>query len=263
MSVLGEMTSGFAHELNQPLSAIRHYAQGCLIRLQSQDPTHTLLSALEHIDQQAQRGAETLRNLRRWVSQAQGSPVRTEEWENISIYEAVHHVWQLLRMAQQFPTLTLHSNIDRALTVSLPPVLLEQVFANLILNAAQAGATTLWMDASSSPHGVRITLQDNGGGIDDVLLHQAFQPFMTSRKEGMGLGLVICQRLVRYGEGEIGLRNQTAPDGLPGVAVELDFTQQGRRAAMAMIHLLDDDMAVTDACAFLLESPGYPVTCWE
>ncbi|HGY1227283.1 TPA: tetrathionate respiration histidine kinase TtrS [Citrobacter farmeri] len=229
MSVLGEMTSGFAHELNQPLSAIRHYAQGCLIRLQSQDPTHTLLPALEHIDQQAQRGAETLRNLRRWVSQAQGSPVRTEEWENISIYEAVHHVWQLLRMAQQFPTLTLHSNIDRVLTVSLPPVLLEQVFANLILNAAQAGATTLWMDASSSPHGVRITLQDNGGGIDDVLLHQAFQPFMTSRKEGMGLGLVICQRLVRYGQGEIGLRNQTAPDGLPGVAVELDFTQQGEK----------------------------------
>lgn len=78
-------------------------------------------------------------------------------------------------------------------------------------------------------HGVRITLQDNGGGIDDVLLHQAFQPFMTSRKEGMGLGLVICQRLVRYGQGEIGLRNQTAPDGLPGVAVELDFTQQGEK----------------------------------
>ncbi|HCD7550294.1 TPA: PhnD/SsuA/transferrin family substrate-binding protein [Citrobacter farmeri] len=229
MSVLGEMTSGFAHELNQPLSAIRHYAQGCLIRLQSQDPTHTILPALEHIDQQAQRGAETLRNLRRWVSQAQGSPVRTEEWENISIYEAVHHVWQLLRMTQQFPTLTLHSNIDRALTVSLPPVLLEQVLANLILNAAQAGATTLWMDASSSPHGVRITLQDNGGGIDDALLHQAFQPFMTSRKEGMGLGLVICQRLVRYGQGEIGLRNKTAPDGLRGVAVELNFTQQGEK----------------------------------
>ena len=73
---------------------------------------------------------------------------------------------------------------------------------------------------------MRITLQDNGGGIDDTLLHQAFQPFKTSRKEGMGLGLVICQRLVRYGQGEIGLRNQIAPDGLPGVAVELDFKQQ-------------------------------------
>ncbi|MCO4157569.1 tetrathionate respiration histidine kinase TtrS [Citrobacter amalonaticus] len=230
MSVLGEMTSGFAHELNQPLSAIRHYAQGSLIRLQSQDPAHALLPALEHIDRQAQRGAETLRNLRRWVSQAQGSPIRTEEWENISIHEAVQHVWQLLRMAQQFPTLTLHSNIDRALTILLPPVLLEQVLANLILNAAQAGATTLWIDASASTPGVRMMLQDNGGGIDEALLHQAFQPFKTSRKEGMGLGLVICQRLVRYGQGEINLRNQTAPDGQPGVAVVLDFTQQEARS---------------------------------
>lgn len=73
MSVLGEMTSGFAHELNQPLSAIRHYAQGCTIRLQKQDPQHPLLPALGHIDQQAQRGAETLRNLRHWVSQRTGS----------------------------------------------------------------------------------------------------------------------------------------------------------------------------------------------
>jgi signal transduction histidine kinase len=54
MSVLGEMTSGFAHELNQPLSAIRHYAQGCLIRLRGQDEQHPLLPALEHIDTQAQ-----------------------------------------------------------------------------------------------------------------------------------------------------------------------------------------------------------------
>ncbi|MCR9030971.1 HAMP domain-containing histidine kinase, partial [Citrobacter amalonaticus] len=184
----------------------------------------------EHIDRQAQRGAETLRNLRRWVSQAQGSPIRTEEWENISIHEAVQHVWQLLRMAQQFPTLTLHSNIDRALTILLPPVLLEQVLANLILNAAQAGATTLWIDASASTPGVRMMLQDNGGGIDEALLHQAFQPFKTSRKEGMGLGLVICQRLVRYGQGEINLRNQTAPDGQLGVAVVLDFTQQEVRS---------------------------------
>lgn len=69
MSVLGEMTSGFAHELNQPLSAIRHYARGCLIRLRAADEQHPLLPALEQIDQQAQRGADTLRNLRHWVSQ--------------------------------------------------------------------------------------------------------------------------------------------------------------------------------------------------
>ena len=85
MSVLGEMTSGFAHELNQPLSAIRHYAQGCLIRLRGQDEQHPLLPALEHIDAQAQRGADTLRNLRQWVSQAQGNPVLTDDWQAINV----------------------------------------------------------------------------------------------------------------------------------------------------------------------------------
>lgn len=201
MSVLGEMTSGFAHELNQPLSAIRHYAQGCLIRLRAADEQHPLLPALEQIDQQAQRGADTLRNLRHWVSQAQGNPVLTEAWKAIAIREAIDHVWQLLRMAQQFPTVTLHTEVSAALRVTLPSVLLEQVLANIILNAAQAGATHLWVVAERTENGISIVLQDNAGGIDEALLRQAFQPFMTTRKEGMGLGLAICQRLVRYGRG--------------------------------------------------------------
>ncbi|MDH8147133.1 tetrathionate respiration histidine kinase TtrS [Klebsiella pneumoniae] len=231
MSVLGEMASGFAHELNQPLSAIRHYAEGCLVRLRAQDEQHPLLSALEQIDGQAQRGADTLRNLRLWVSQSQGHPVMKEEWERIGIREAILHVWQLLRMAQHYPAVTLHTQVNAALAVTLPPVLLEQVLANLILNAAQAGAITVWIDAERDESSIRITLQDNAGGIDETLLYQVFQPFMTTRKEGMGLGLVICQRLVRYGQGEIGIINQTAPDGLAGVAVVLQFTQREERSS--------------------------------
>ncbi|MCS4269801.1 MULTISPECIES: tetrathionate respiration histidine kinase TtrS [Raoultella] len=226
MSVLGEMTSGFAHELNQPLSAIRHYAQGCAIRLQAEDRQHPLLPALEHIDQQAQRGADTVRNLRRWVSQAQGNPVPTDEWESIAVGDALQHVWQLLGMAQHFPALALHNGARGDLRITLPPVLLEQVLANLILNAAQAGATAVWLEATGEAGGLRITLQDNGGGIDDALMQQVFQPFVTSRREGMGLGLVICQRLVRYCQGEIAIVNRTAPDGLAGVAVVLDFTHR-------------------------------------
>ena len=226
MSVLGEMTSGFAHELNQPLSAIRHYAQGCAIRLQAEDQQHPLLPALEHIDQQAQRGADTVRNLRRWVSQARGNPVPTDEWESIAVGDALQHVWQLLGMAQHFPALALHNGARGDLRITLPPVLLEQVLANLILNAAQAGATAVWLEATGEAGGLRITLQDNGGGIDDALMQQVFQPFVTSRREGMGLGLVICQRLVRYCQGEIAIVNRVAPDGLVGAAVILDFTHR-------------------------------------
>ncbi|QLW74857.1 PhnD/SsuA/transferrin family substrate-binding protein [Citrobacter freundii] len=229
MSVLGEMTSGFAHELNQPLSAIRHYAQGCLIRLRSQDQQHPLLPALEQIDAQAQRGADTLRNLRLWASQAQGNPVMTDDWQAINIRDAVHHVWQLLRMTQQFPDVTLQTTVSANLTLTLPSVLLEQVLANLVLNAAQAGASTVWFTAQHEDDGISIQVQDNAGGIDETQLYQAFQPFMTTRKEGMGLGLVICQRLVRYAGGEISINNQQAPDGRAGVAVRLHFkpTQKG------------------------------------
>ncbi|QMJ03474.1 PhnD/SsuA/transferrin family substrate-binding protein [Citrobacter freundii] len=229
MSVLGEMTSGFAHELNQPLSAIRHYAQGCLIRLRSQDQQHPLLPALEQIDAQAQRGADTLRNLRLWASQAQGNPVMTDDWQAINIRDAVHHAWQLLRMTQQFPDVTLQTTVSANLTLTLPSVLLEQVLANLVLNAAQAGASTVWFTAQHEDDGISIQVQDNAGGIDETQLYQAFQPFMTTRKEGMGLGLVICQRLVRYAGGEISINNQQAPDGRAGVAVRLHFkpTQKG------------------------------------
>lgn len=223
MSILGEMTSGFAHEINQPLSAIRHYAEGCLIRLRKQDPQHPLLPALEHIDSQAQRGADTLRNLRHWVSQARGNPVLTEEWKVTGIRDAISHVWQLLRMSQHFPTVTLHADVDPALTLTLPLMLLEQVLANLILNAAQAGATTVWLEAEEGNHSMSILLRDNAGGIDDAVLHQAFQPFVTTRQEGMGLGLVICQRLVRYGQGDISISNQTSPDGQTGAVVILHF----------------------------------------
>lgn len=232
MSVLGEMTSGFAHELNQPLSAIRHYAQGCLIRLRSQDQQHPLLPALEHIDTQAQRGADTLHNLRQWVSQAQGNPVMTDDWQVVNVHDAIHHVWQLLRMPQQFPAVALQMQIGKALTLTLPSVLLEQVLANLVLNAAQAGATTVWFSAQREEGDVSIQVQDNAGGIDEVQLYQAFQPFMTTRKEGMGLGLAICQRLVRYANGDIEIKNHQAPDEKAGVVVTLHFKQNpegGRR----------------------------------
>lgn len=226
MSVLGEMTSGFAHELNQPLCAIRHYAEGCLIRLGAQNEHPSLRVALEEIDRQAQRGADTLRNLRHWVSQAQGNPVMTQEWECVNVREAILHVWRLLRMAQHFPAVTLEMAGDSGQTLYLPPVLLEQVLTNLILNAAQAGATRVWIVVEHKDGGTGITLQDNAGGIDDLSLRQVFQPFMTTRDEGMGLGLVICQRLVRYGQGEISIQNQRAPDGLKGVAVVLDFPRR-------------------------------------
>ncbi|MGS9164749.1 tetrathionate respiration histidine kinase TtrS, partial [Salmonella enterica subsp. enterica serovar Infantis] len=76
-----------------------------------------------------------------WVSQAQGNPVLTEAWKARAMREAIDHVWHLVRMAQQFPTVTLHPEVSAALRVTLPSVLLDQVLAHIMLSAALAGAT--------------------------------------------------------------------------------------------------------------------------
>ncbi|RTG33532.1 sensor histidine kinase, partial [Serratia marcescens] len=164
LNVLGEMASGFAHELNQPLAAIRHYAQGCLIQLRKTDAGHPLLTPLENIDRQAQRGGETIHNLRQWV-QPPTEKVDKASWRPISINETAERVWALLRLTQRYPDLKLFNNVAPSLTLTLPPALLEQLLANLLLNAAQAGANAVWLSADEHERALDVRLQDNAGGM--------------------------------------------------------------------------------------------------
>lgn len=222
LNVLGEMASGFAHELNQPLAAIRHYAQGCLIQLRQADAGHPLLAPLEHIDRQAQRGGETIHNLRQWVQPPADTAEKTS-WRPTAVNETAEQVWGLLRLAQRYPNLRLFINVAPSLTLTLPPTLLEQLLANLLLNAAQAGADVIWLSAGESERALELHLQDNAGGMTQAGLEQAFHPFNTTKSTGMGLGLAICRRLARYGGGEIHLVNHPAPDSRNGLRVTLHF----------------------------------------
>ncbi len=222
LNVLGEMASGFAHELNQPLAAIRLYAQGCLIQLRKTDAGHPLLGPLENIDRQAQRGGETIHNLRQWV-QPTAEAIDQTRWRPAAVSETAERVWTLLRLTQRYPDLKLFNNVAPSLTLTLPPALLEQLLANLLLNAAQAGANAVWLSAVQSERAIELHLQDNAGGMTTAGLEQAFRPFNTTKAGGMGLGLAICRRLARYGGGEIRLANRPAPDSRNGLCITLHF----------------------------------------
>lgn len=219
LSVLGEMASGFAHELNQPLSAIRHYSQGCLVRLRKIDEHHALIPALEQIDAQAQRGGDTLRNLRHWVQPTSATQEDERECIVVSVSDTARRVADLLRLHQHYPALKLENHVTPAWVVKLPPMVLDQLLANLILNAAQAGASAIWIHNQDA----QLVVQDNAGGIATERLAHAFRPFNTTKPDGMGLGLAICQRLIRYAGGDITLNNHVAPDGTPGLRVVLHF----------------------------------------
>ena len=223
LSVLGEMASGFAHELNQPLSAIRHYAQGSQIRLQRQDPEHPLLPVMSQIENQAERGANIIRNLRQWAGNSPVTPESASVAQCVS--ETLDQLWTLLRVNEHYPSAVLHNTVAPDVLLLLPPTLLDQLLSNLLSNSLQAGADCINVTHHRTPDGQLLVVRDNGGGMDENRLAQPFSPFRSTRSAGLGLGLVICQRLMRSQGGDIHMENYSGADEQPGLCVTLIFTR--------------------------------------
>lgn len=221
MSILGEMASGFAHELNQPLSAIRMYAQGGLNLLARPDNQAPLAEALSNIEAQAGRCGMIIKNLRAWATSGHPAQGAAQERVPCDIAQTLKHVLALLQLDKRLSGLTIHTDNTHPAQLMLPPVLLEQVLVNVILNAVQAGATALWITTQCSATRLHITLQDNAGGLTAEQSARIFHPFHSTKNSGIGLGLVICQRLLRGVSGDIALHNHPAPDGAAGACVTL------------------------------------------
>lgn len=223
MSILGEMASGFAHELNQPLAAIRMYAQGGLNHLSAAENRAAVEKALVNIESQAERCGLIIRHLREWANPARQSEQATESLTPCDVAGTLKQVLTLLQLEKAAPGLAVHLTCHQTVMLFLPPVVLEQVLANIILNAVQAGASNLWIDLDRDEQQHRITLQDDAGGVPAEQLAELFRPFHSGKKTGMGLGLVICQRLLRGVNGNISVNNHRAPDGSDGTRVTLTF----------------------------------------
>ncbi|WP_431225834.1 tetrathionate respiration histidine kinase TtrS [Serratia sp. L9] len=217
LSTLGEMASGFAHELNQPLAAIRHYAEGCRIRLERSDPQHSLLPILEQIGQQAQRGAQTIVNLRQWASKTPHH--ESTQW--LLLRPVVENVIKLMRIEQHYPQCRIAIAIAPKSQLYSQTTLLEQVLTNLLSNSLQAGAQQITLRRETDGDRQTLIVEDDGGGLSAAQLAQPFVPFRSSKPEGLGLGLVICQRLLRSQQGELTLENYSASPQRQGLRVTL------------------------------------------
>lgn len=223
MNTLGEMASGFAHELNQPLAAIRMYAQGGLNHLSAAENRAAVEKALINIESQAERCGLIIRHLREWANPARQTEHATESYIPCDVAGTLRQVLTLLQLDKAASGLSVYLNSPQSVLLFLPPVVLEQVLANIILNAVQAGARNLWIDLHRDEQQYQIVLQDDAGGIPAEQLSDLFRPFQSGKKTGMGLGLVICQRLLRGVHGDISVHNHRAPDGSEGVRVTLTF----------------------------------------
>jgi C4-dicarboxylate-specific signal transduction histidine kinase len=234
LSTMGEMATGLAHELNQPLAAIVNYANGTRRRLEmGQISTTELEEPLNQITRQAARAGDIIRRLRALVSRqpAQRRPVDA----NSMVQEVLSFLeYEIDKFGVTLET-DLHDNLP---AVRADLVQIEQVVLNLIRNAVDAvkdnpaGERRVWLETMpSSQGGVSIRVRDNGPGLSAEIRGRLFEPFFSTKATGMGMGLAISQTIARDHGGRISVWDVEGPGAVFTLALPAMFQQESAVAS--------------------------------
>ena len=206
LSTMGEMASGLAHELNQPLMAVASYCETALAELAKlQAPPPRLNDILQRALDQSHRAADVIRHLREFVSE--GSTPKQLVDIDLLIHELIELLDWEFHNGKANITLELRGQGRK---VMADKVQIEQVLINLLLNSLEAmqngngGEGQLVLQTRVLPDNrIEVTVSDNGPGIDPEMLERIFDPFQTSKKAGMGMGLSISRSIIEAHGGTI------------------------------------------------------------
>jgi PAS domain S-box-containing protein len=205
LATMGEMASGLAHELNQPLCAIVNFTEACVGLLQRDGPEReNLPQALNEVARQAQRAGEVIRRLRDFVKRRE--PERRAVDINALVREVVAFTNVELRHGDVRVRIALGKRLPKVFADSIQ---IEQVLVNLVRNACEAmrdadlGAKTLTIESVRRKGAVEVRVGDNGPGVPDELRHRLFEPFFTTKSDGMGMGLSISRSIMEVHEGRL------------------------------------------------------------
>ena len=205
LTAMGEMASTLAHELNQPLSAINNYLKGSQRLLEGADDERAALmrDAIDKAGDQAMRAGQIIRRLRDFVSRGE-SERRVE-----SITKLVEEASALALVGVKDRGIRVTFQFDPSVELVLADrVQIQQVLLNLIRNAMDAMEDTKRREliVSVMPAGenlVRVSVADTGLGIAPEVAEQLFQPFITTKRHGMGVGLSISRTIIEAHGGRI------------------------------------------------------------
>lgn len=218
---LNELSSGIAHEINQPLTAVVGYSQAALRMLDSSaTPTRELLDrvrdTLQANAQQALRVGELMQRLRALVRK---QPVLMQP---LVMQEVVASALRLEQPRIAAAAVAIDTRLPQTSVALLgDAMLLEQLLTNLLRNAVEALAAVpsaqrwigidLEVDDDVDDHHCRLSVSDNGPGMSAEQLARAFHPFHSTKAEGVGIGLVVCAAIAQAHGGDI--RAETPADG--------------------------------------------------
>lgn len=228
LSTMGEMVAGIAHEVGQPLHAAKTFAEAARRNLQAggADRVKTAIECMTEISHAVTRTVGIVRRLREFTK---AQPV---ELEKLSINQVVREAIELSAYeVRRFGVTVRHHAPTSLPTIHGDRIQLEQLLVNLILNACQAMEQTppegrlLSITAEEIDGAVRLAVRDTGTGIAPEHVHRLFDAFFTTKKDGMGMGLVLCKSIAEaHG---IELRHHVN-DGEPGTTFVLTFPKEAQ-----------------------------------
>lgn len=206
LTAMGEMASSLAHELNQPLSAITSYLRGAATLLKSEHvDKRRVIEALDRSASQTLRAGDIIKRLREFV--AKGETQHTLESPAVLMEEAA--ALALVGAREQGVRVSLRCDHDLP-DIIVDRIQIQQVALNLIRNAVEAmEAMTrreLSIEVRNENNAAFFSVADTGTGINPEIAQQLFQPFVTSKRNGMGVGLSICRTIIESHGGRISAR---------------------------------------------------------
>jgi two-component system sensor kinase FixL len=206
LSIAGEMASGMAHELNQPLTALVSYCGTAKLLVNSMSsPPQQLGEILDLAREQAHRAGDIIRHLREFVSKG------GNDRELLNIDHVIREIIIFLKHDVQKCGVKIEFHPGcQACKVKIDKIQIEQVLINLVRNSLEAIKSAeitkgqIVLRSRIFPDdSVEVTLTDNGPGIDATMVNMIFDPFKTSKETGMGIGLSLSRTIIEAHGGKL------------------------------------------------------------